>query len=102
MKGENFIMKLIISQIVEFEEEKIPHSWRKEIETDIIPHKGDFIEDSLWKDPGEYEVVETLINYSEDYCMASVEKYCIKIPADRREEFEHMAELHGWKPLWKI
>ena len=53
-------MKLIISQIVEFEGENFPYSWRKEIETDIIPHKGDFIEDPLWKEPGEYEVVETL------------------------------------------
>ncbi len=40
-------MKLIISQIVEFEGENFPYSWRKEIETDIIPHKGDFIEASF-------------------------------------------------------
>lgn len=42
-------MKLIISQIVEFEGENFPYSWRKEIETDIIPHKGDFIEDPCGK-----------------------------------------------------
>lgn len=94
-------MQLIIYQIVEFEGEKFPHSWRKEIETSIIPHKGDVIEDPLWKDPGEYEVVETLINYSKDYCMVSVAEYDNKVPVDRKDEFAHLAKLHGWEPLWK-
>lgn len=95
-------MKVIISQVVEFEGSNFPHTWRKEIETNIIPHKGDFIEDSLWKNPYEYEVIETLINYSENYCMVTVKEYNDKIPLNRKDEFARIAELHGWKALWKF
>lgn len=93
-------MRLIISQVVEFENDDFPYTWRKEMETSVIPHKGDFIEDSLWKDPGEYEVIETTINYQENYCYVQLKQYENIIPVSRKDEFKRIAELHGWKAGW--
>lgn len=35
----------------------------KTFESNVIPHKGDQIADSVFKDPYEYEVVDVTINY---------------------------------------
>ena len=93
-------MKVIILQAVEFEGSNYPYTWRKEIETNVVPNQGDYIEDSLWKNPYEYAVCEKVINYSENYCRVTVEKYKDKISSERSNEMAHIAELHGWKALW--
>lgn len=93
-------MKVIIAQTVMFENDNFPYTWRKTVETDVIPHKGDSIEDSLWKDPGEYEVVETIINYQERFCYVTVQNYKYVVPQSRKEEFKKIAESHGWEALW--
>lgn len=49
-------MKIFLSQTVKFEGDNFPYSWTKEYDSELIPHKGDFVEDPLWKDPYEYEV----------------------------------------------
>ncbi len=94
-------MKVYISQVVEFENSNFPYTWRKEYETNVIPHKGDFIEDSIWKNPGAYEVTEVTINYSEDFCYVYVEKYAHKVPESRKADYAKIAESHGWDALWK-
>ena len=95
-------MKVIISQIIEFEGDNFPYTWRKTIETNVIPRTGDFIEESLWKDPGMYEVIETVINYQENYCLATVKQYDHTVPITRKDEYKHIAELHGWEALWNF
>lgn len=94
-------MKLIISQQVEIKGDHFPHDCSKEIESTIIPNVGMSIEDPIWKDPGEYKVIDVLINYQEDYCYISLEKYNVEIPNKKKDEWAHMAELHGWKCSWK-
>ena len=95
-------MKVIISQTVYFDEHngRFPHSLNKEVESEMMPHVGDSIEDSIWEDGGPYEVIESIINYQENYCYVVVKELDYRIPKGREEEFAHMAELHEWKPLW--
>ena len=93
-------MNLIISQQVKIKGDNFPHNWRKEIESIIIPNIGMSIEDSLWKEPGTYKVTDVSINYQEDYCYISLEKYDVEIPDERKEEMAHIANLHGWACSW--
>ncbi len=94
-------MKIEIMQSVKIEGDKIPHTWSKKIgERNIIPHKGDKLEDSLWKDPYEYEVSEVIIDYGEDTCFVMVSPYEIEIPKERMYEFGEIAKLHGWEAEW--
>lgn len=95
-------MKIIISQGVKLVGDNSPHNWRKEYESTIIPCVGDFIEDPIWKNPYEYKVIGVTINYYDDECHVGVEAYDLDIPNERKEEFAHMAELHGWKTSWKL
>ena len=95
-------MKIIISQGIKIVGDKFPHNWRKEYESVIIPRVGDYIEDPIWKDPYEYKVTGVTINYYADECFVGVEDYIGDIPDNRKDEFAHMAELHGWKSSWKM
>lgn len=62
-------MKIYLSQCISLNTfNKGNFRIKKEFESNIIPHAGDKIGDSVWKEPYEYEVVETIINYSEDEC----------------------------------
>lgn len=102
-------MKLIISQAVYFDDQpKFPHRWTKEIDNPVVyPHNGDKIEDSIWKDPYEYEVVDVVIDYSSNEYYVTVKEYSDNagktyvIPSDRKGEFAHMSELNGWIPSWE-
>ena len=100
MKGE-LPMKITISQNVKISNDKYPHSWRIEYESNIIPHVGDSIEDPIWKNPYDYKVTKVAINYSANTCFVYVEDLDGVIPEERKESFAHMAELHGWEVSWK-
>ena len=53
-------MKVIISQTVLIEGEDFPSNWEKGYDSEIIPRVGDSIEDPIWKDPGEYQVMNAM------------------------------------------
>lgn len=95
-------MKIYLTQPVKIEGDRFPHSWSKIYESSVIPRKGDFVEDPLWKDPGEYEVVGITINYYADSCYVGLKEYEMEIPKERKDEMARMAELHGWKSSWKF
>lgn len=92
-------MKVILSQLIGLKTfNKGCFSIRKEFETNIIPHVGDSIGDSVWKDPSEHKVVEVIINYQEDECYVSLE--CIKFDHDDKEVLKQwfdMVKLHDWE-----
>jgi hypothetical protein len=94
-------MKIRLSQVISlktYSEGTISIS--KEFQSNIIPHKGDMIGDSVWKDPYEHEVDEVIIDYSQDTCFVSLEM--IKMDHDNIEvlkEWKQMVKLHGWEPL---
>lgn len=70
----------------------------KTFESDIIPHTGDYICDSVWKDPYEQEVLQVTINYQESECY--VQLPVIALDTDRVEaikEYIEMAKLHEWE-----
>ena len=52
--------------------------------------------DSVWKDPYDYKVIEVLINYAEDYCYVTLEKYSGIIKDNFKNDFANMVKLHGW------
>jgi hypothetical protein len=89
-------MKIILSQYVEVEKDSFPHHIDKNIESSIIPNIGMSIVDSVWKDPYDYKVIEVLINYAEDYCYVTLEKYSGIIKDNFKNDFANMVKLHGW------
>ena len=93
-------MKIFLFQLVKFEGDNFPYSWTKEYDSELIPHKGDFVEDSLWKDPGEYEVQKVIMNYDENRCYVVLSVFEPELPQSRREEFAKIANSHGWKANW--
>ena len=95
-------MKIIISQRVDIVGDNFPHNWRKEYESIIIPRTGDFIEDSIWKEPYEYKVIGVTINYCDNECYIEVEKYNVDITSERKDEFTRIANFHGWKTSWNL
>lgn len=94
-------MKIIISQWVQFENDKFPYHWTKEFESELIPVVGMDIEDPLWKEPDTYKIDKVTINYNENYYYVEVEKYSPVISQKVREDMEKAAQLHGWNLPWK-
>ncbi|MDR5025383.1 hypothetical protein FOL75_26710 [Bacillus thuringiensis] len=71
------------------------HVYKKE-ESTIIPHKGDMIEDSLFKKPNE--VIEVTINYTEDECTVNLSPLKLdKGGPHNVEDYVNVAVSHGWK-----
>ena len=93
-------MRIILTQCIDIDGDRWPHNWRKEYDSPIIPSVGMKIEDSLWKDPGEYDVLEVTINYEENYCYVVLEKHNQTISPERKDEIAHVAGLHGWSCSW--
>lgn len=93
-------MRITLNQRVELEGDRFPHRWSKEYDSVIIPHKGDFIEDPLWKDPYEYMVMGVTINYDSNECYVEIDKFSDVIPDSRKDDFAKMAKLHGWTAGW--
>jgi len=92
-------MKIILSQQlntgVASPENKFINIY-KTFDSVTIPHKGDFIDDSLWKDPYHYEVAEVIINYANNTCF--IEMFAYKLPSnDAVDQMVQLAEnSHGW------
>ena len=71
----------------------------KEFQSNVIPHKGDMIADSLWKDPSEYEVSEVVIDYTDEVCVVRLP--FIELNSEDEEEVRkyivEIAQKHKWK-----
>ena len=93
-------MKIILSQLVKIEGEPDIHRFSKEYVSDIMPIVGVEVEDPLWKDPYGYKITRVTICYFENSCFVELEPYAIEVPKERKDEFAHMAKLHGWKASW--
>ncbi|MBZ9688382.1 hypothetical protein G9F72_018800 [Clostridium estertheticum] len=91
-------MKIILSQQITLGDfRKGLRNVTKTFESNVVPHKGDFISDSVWKDPYEYEVQEVNINYQQDECY--VQLPLIKLETNDKESLKgyiEMTRLHEW------
>ena len=69
----------------------------KTFDSNVIPHKGDFIQDLAWKDPFEYEVEEVTINYEENQCYAELPEILIN-SNDRKDLENYIVNIKnfGW------
>lgn len=77
-------MKIIICQNIICKNEQIPRAIHKIYESNIIPHKGDFIFDGLWNAPYQYEICEVIL-------AKHIEKY-----HEVFDTFMILAKQHGW------
>lgn len=97
-------MRIILSQLISLKTfNKGSFIIKKEFKSNVIPHAGDKICDSVWKDPSEYVVVETNINYSEDECYVNLEM--VKFDHDNKamlKEWYNIAKLHGWETIGEV
>lgn len=77
-----------------------PNTFRtayKHFESNVIPHEGDKVADSAFKDPYEFEVVNVIINYQDNTCHVSLRM--IEIDSDNEKDIEGYLEiyrLHDW------
>ncbi|MDU7365406.1 hypothetical protein [Clostridium sp.] len=94
-------MNVVLSQVIGLKTwNKGCFTMRKEFDTNIIPHVGDSIGDSVWKDPYEHKVMEVIINYQENKCLITLE--CIKFEHDDKnilKQWCEMVKLHGWSTI---
>lgn len=90
-------MTIHLLQNVNIVGRKFPNYWEKDYESSVIPTIGMKIEDPIWKEPYEYAVIEVIIDYYEDACYVTLEEYKDTIPISHKDEFAHVANLHGWK-----
>lgn len=92
-------MKITLNQIIALK--NINQGFRcieKSFESNIIPHKGDFINDSLWKDPYEYEIGQVTIDYSKNSCEVQLHAIFLESTDENDvKEYVKIAKLHGWK-----
>ena len=87
-------MKLIISILLKGKEGKGRKHVKKTFDTNIIPSKDCKIEDLAWKK--EREIVNIIINYSENYCMVELS------PDEDNYDLEEKLKMylnHSWEKL---
>lgn len=94
-------MKIVLLQEVLLDENRRKfgefYNITKSIESDAIPHKGDYIEDSLYKDPYEYEVTNVTLNYQENCCYVRVSPMIVGSKDLVKRIKEELSPLHGWE-----
>lgn len=93
-------MKIILSQPVKVEGEPDIHRFTKEYESDIMPVVGAEIEDSFWKDPGEYQITGFTISYQENACYVGLKEFVGEIQKDKKDFWADVAKSHEWKASW--
>lgn len=70
---------------------------QKRLNSNIIPHKGDYIADMAWNETEKYEVTKVIINYQEGYVMVWLETIILETnEKSMLEEYVKMTKLHGW------
>ena len=70
---------------------------QKRINSNIIPHKGDYIADMAWNETEKYEVTKVIINYQEDYVQVWLKT--INLETNDKlvlEDYVKMTKLYGW------
>jgi hypothetical protein len=97
-------MKVILNQVVELKNfRKGTARISKTFNSNVIPHKGDVIVDSVWKSDDEQVVDLVEINYQDDQCFVYLPK--IVLQTDDKvvlDEYINMTALHGWECPFKI
>lgn len=92
-------MKIRIVQQVSIENR--PETYKniyKDFESDVIPHKGDFITDPAFKDPDEYEVHSVTIDYGVNLVQVLVHSVILETEKEEAvKEYVEMMKKHDWK-----
>ena len=90
-------MEIVLTQKITLLKKSEYTNIMKTFNSNIIPHKGDYIEDIAWKDPFEYEVKEVTINYEENQCYVELPEILIS-SNDRKnlEDYIKNVKNFGW------
>ncbi len=71
---------------------------QKKFNSNIIPHKGDYISDMVWKETDEYEVIKVIINYQEDYVHVWLQPINLETnDKSDLEQYVKMTKFHRWQ-----
>lgn len=71
---------------------------QKKFNSNIIPHKGDYISDGAFDDPDEYEIINVIIDYQENYVQVWLEP--INLETNDKgdlEKYVEMTKLYNWE-----
>jgi hypothetical protein len=91
-------MEISISQQIIPKDFKYFKQISKKFESNIIPHIGDKITDSFFKDPIEYDVVECIIDYQENKCEIFLSPLSVETESEVNYQVD-IAKSHGWETL---
>lgn len=67
----------------------------KTIESDYLPHRGDFVSDNAFPAPYEREIMKTVINYECALCSVYLTPIQLENAGDL-ERFLKKFKQHGW------
>lgn len=71
---------------------------QKKFNSNIIPHKGDYIADSFWDEIEEYQVTKVIINYEEDYVRVWLKPMNLETnDKPTLEQYVKIAKIHRWE-----
>ena len=71
---------------------------RKTFDSNIMPHEGDFVADSVWQDSYEYRVSEIVINYEENNVHVFLDPVILETNNNEAlNEYYEMVKLHNWE-----
>lgn len=70
----------------------------KSFDSNVIPHKGDFISDTAFIDPYEYEVIDVTFSDTEDECYVSLSPVVIQTgDINQLKSYIEMTSWHKWE-----
>ena len=87
-------MRIQLIQYIQTKDDNFPHPIYKYFDSDIIPHKGYYISDSIWTETTQYKVDEVVIDYATNKCTITLEK--CEEEWKTFAAFLDMAKLHKW------
>ncbi|MFT8312357.1 MAG: hypothetical protein ABF629_14445 [Sporolactobacillus sp.] len=88
-------MEITLCQSIMLQDRSMQLSLYKTIESDYLPHQGDYISDSAFPAPYEHEIKKTVINYECSLCSV----YLTPIQLSDKENMKRYLKQfkqHGW------
>lgn len=88
-------MEITLCQSIALQDHSKQLSLYKTIESDYLPHRGDFISDNAFPAPYECEIEKTVINYECRLCSVYFAPIRLEAGEDLKSYLNHFKQ-HGW------
>jgi hypothetical protein len=89
------MMEITLCQSIALQDHSVHLSLYKTIESNFLPHRGDFVSDSAFPAPYEHEIEKTVINYECRLCSVYFAPIRLEMGEDLKVYLNHFKK-HGW------